>query len=242
METPTVIFEDDHLLVLSKPQSLTVNRAESVKGLTVQDWVEQTLPQLFRNTSDQEFLSRSGMVHRLDKDTSGVMLWAKKPETMFQLMGQFKNHQVSKTYHALVYDVLRPQSSTISLPLGRLTHDRTRFGVMVGGKVSTTSYQVVGYYRSRFNQLYSLVELHPKTGRTHQLRIVLKHLKHPIVGDKHYVGSKRYRKDHSWCERQFLHASRIEFDHPVTSQHMSFEVPLADDLSLGLKKLEQVDL
>lgn len=241
------IFEDETILVINKPAGVVVNRAESVKDMTLQDWFEAEYPDTFLNLDkdselDTLFASRSGMVHRLDKDTSGIMIWAKSPEIMSALMLQFKERKVGKTYQALVYDALRPETGSISLPLARSSKNRKNFGVVVGGKLTQTDFQVENYYKNRFGQIYTLVSLFPKTGRTHQLRVVLKHLKHPIVGDHQYVGKKRAKKDKAWCQRQFLHAKALKLTHPVTQTEQSWSADLSQDLIEVISSLEQVDL
>lgn len=242
-----ILFEDTDLVVINKPAGLVVNRAESVKTETLQDWIETLYPEIFTqlqgaDETNQIFLNRSGMVHRLDKDTSGVMVWAKKPQVMFDLMGQFKERNTQKVYQALVYDALSPQEGQIRLPLGRTTRDRKQFGVVIDGKMTETAYQVQAYYRKQPQQIYTLVNLFPRTGRTHQLRVVLKHLKHPIVGDQVYVGRKRFRKDVNWCQRQFLHALSLSFIHPLTRETVIYEAPLAHDLKTALTKLQQAEI
>lgn len=230
MNQPQIIYQDKQILVINKPAGMVANRAESVKTETVQDWVEGVVP-LPKNV-DEIFKSRSGLAHRLDKDTSGVMLIAKTPEALMELMRQFKDREVEKTYLALVHGKLDPKEGNITLPLGRMQGGRHKFGVDLSGKVSKTSYKVKKHYQG-----YSLVELYPKTGRTHQIRVVLKHLGHPIVGDTKYVGRKRAKTDSLWCKRQFLHAAKITFAHPKTKKRVTFEAELAEDLKTAKKKL-----
>lgn len=240
----SIIYEDEYLLALNKPAHLVVNRAESVKTKTIQDWIEISFPELFKLNQTHEsfdiFRERSGMVHRLDKDTSGVLLWSKDPETLTLLMSQFKERLVHKTYMALVHGWFTTHTGTIRVPMGRLSRNRKQFGVVVGGKMTETEYQVEQEFKAnpQYPGGFSLVKLFPKTGRTHQLRVVLKHLNHPIVGDSHYVGKKRSKHDAKWCQRQFLHAYAIEFNHPRTNQNLNLTAELSPDLKIVLDGLE----
>lgn len=250
---PNILFEDESLVVLAKPAGLVVNRADSVKEATLQDWFEDSYPSIFdsllaksiRAEAEQLFIDRGGMVHRLDKDTSGVMVWAKTPATMIDLMAEFKHRQVDKTYWALVHGKFSVPTGQIRVPLSRTTRDRKKFGVVVGGKMTETRYQVLKKYKGEGNLYqagFSLVELYPKTGRTHQLRVVLKHLHHPIVGDVTYVGRKRAKADREWCPRQFLHAHELSFSHPESHKYVSFRAPLSEDLETVLTGLSEVEV
>jgi 23S rRNA pseudouridine1911/1915/1917 synthase len=253
MLKPEIIYQDDQLLVINKPPGLVVNRAESVEGKTVQDWMEATFPELFDlggNTNSDDlalFKGRSGIAHRLDKDTSGVMLLAKTPLALLELMRQFKAREVGKTYLALIHGKLEPREGFWRLPLSRDTHNRHRFNIAPEGKVALTHYKVASHFKLPGNKYpgyeagFSLVELYPKTGRTHQLRVHLSHLKHPILGDIHYVGRKRAKKDREWIGRQLLHAQNISLKHPGTGKPVSFSAPLPQDFTDTLKKLEPVD-
>jgi len=240
--TPTVIFEDDQLLVLAKPAGMVVNRAETVAELTLQDWVEKYLEISNReyqieNEEDRVFLQRSGIAHRLDKETSGVMVVGKTPESLKNLMSQFKNRETRKEYLALVHGVIEPQKGVINLPIGRSVKNRHRFCVDVFGKAAVTRYQV----EEVFSDL-CLVRLFPKTGRTHQIRVHMAHLGHPLVGDEVYGGRKRSIKDRVWCPRHFLHAAVLEVMHPVSGEQMRFEAPLPDDLATAFNQVKQGNL
>lgn len=261
MFTPEIIFEDQSMLVINKPPGLVVNRARSVKVSTLQDWIEQYLQQddnyQHGLQSDETFAQRSGMVHRLDKDTSGVMLWAKTPEAMYELMRQFKSRQVHKTYWALVHGQVEPPKGIVKVGITRHPKDRERFSVSAQGKPSETFYQVLNYFPDFKSDLpvetslpdkketrhiyhgFSLVALQPKTGRTHQIRVHMKFLHHPLVGDERYSGRKRGRADEKWCPRQWLHAQQIEFTHPATQQKQVFKADLAPDLVRTLDLLDE---
>jgi 23S rRNA pseudouridine1911/1915/1917 synthase len=231
---PKVIFEDNELLVLDKPSGWIVNVAQTTKGQKVlQTWIKNNVKSPI---SDNRFF-RSGIVHRLDKETSGILLVAKTEEAFRSLQGQFKERIVGKTYTALAHGKVEPKEGKINAPVGRLPWNRERFGVIPGGRNAETAYKVTTYY-TLHSACYALLELYPKTGRTHQIRVHLKHLGYPVVADEFYAGRKRSRSDRMWCPRLFLHASAISFKHPKTNKEISLSSPLPGDLSGALKKLK----
>lgn len=232
---------------------MVVNRAESVVGETVQDWVEKNVkihPQRDTVLSKSEFASarigfdigrlgfyqRNGIVHRIDKETSGVLLVAKTPEAFAELQRQFKGREVKKTYLALVHGRMELASGVINAPVGRLPWNRERFGVLPGGRGAVTSYKAIKLLSYEADD-YSLVEFYPKTGRTHQIRVHAKYLHHPLVGDSFYAGRKTARRDRQWCPRLFLHAAKISFTHPVTRERVVVESSLPSDLAGALNTL-----
>jgi 23S rRNA pseudouridine1911/1915/1917 synthase len=282
-----VIFEDQDLLVINKPPGVVVNRAETVGEPTIQDWMMAYLAQSSEASSSatqavsQEnwqalipadfqaeygtpeviFSERQGIVHRLDKETSGALLLAKNPGSLVALLKQFKDHQVKKTYQCLVHGKFSVSQDVISLPMGRASHDRKQFAVRSDGREAITEYRVEKFYpqldsdklkalpqakgqniakKIKMYQGFSLVTCLPKTGRTHQIRVHLAHLRHPLVGDKVYAGKKRQALDHLWCQRHFLHASELTFTHPRTHERVTVNAPLPQDLQAALDFL--VDL
>jgi len=182
---------------------------------------------------------RSGIVHRLDKETSGILLIAKSKDVFDELQSQFKERKVNKTYLALVHGKVEPKEGEIKTPVGRLPWNRERFGVLPGGKIAETEYEVLNYFR-KGNDQYSYIEFKPKTGRTHQLRIHAKYLGHPIVSDNLYAGRKTVRKDRLWCPRLFLHASAITFTHPFFKKKVVYKSQLPHDLTESLNSLVKV--
>ncbi len=136
----------------------------------------------------------------------------------------------------MVHGKVEPAQGEIKAPVGRLPWRRDRFGVLAGGRAAETSYQVIGYYQIK-NEPLSLVELFPKTGRTHQIRVHLRYLGHPIVADTFYAGRKRSREDKKWCPRLFLHASKIGFKHPQTGKRVVFKSELPPELEQVLQFL-----
>jgi 23S rRNA pseudouridine1911/1915/1917 synthase len=231
-----VIFEDESLLVLDKPAGVVVNRAKTTKDETIQDWLEGYLKLKDRGIGD-----RAGIVHRLDKETSGVLVVAKTKGVFENLQAQFKARKVKKEYTALVHGKVEIKTGTIEVPVGRLPWNRERFGVLPGGRAAETKYRVKEYYK-KGGEDFSLLILKPKTGRTHQIRIHLKYLGYPIVSDTFYAGRKRARADRQWCPRVFLHAAKIVFNHPVSKKRVEHTSELPRELSACLRKLSPLNL
>ena len=234
--TPQVLHEDELVLVLNKPAGLVVNNAESVKGETVQEWVKKSQKLKVKIDKKSDFFRRSGVVHRLDKETSGALLVAKTLESFQELQRQFKDREVEKTYLALVHGIVKPPEGTIRVPIGRLPWNRERFGVLPGGRTAETKYKVIKHFKG-VQGAFSLVEFYPKTGRTHQIRVHAKSLGHAVVADQFYAGRKTSRLDRKWVPRLFLHASKLTFAHPETGKKMTVEVPLSEDLETSLTAL-----
>lgn len=243
-----IIFEDKNLVVINKPAGIVCNRAESVKEETLQDWMEQKYKIDKLEFEDvvfeevfSEFKNRSGLVHRLDKDTSGVMVLAKNAETFYFLKQQFMERKTKKKYMALVHGNVEPEQGTINLPIKRNILNRHKFHVDVDGKMAKTEYKVIEKIKSvddfsGDNGLYSLVEINLLTGRTHQIRVHFTNLGYPLVCDSLYLG-KRLRGDLKFCRRIFLHAKYLSFIHPVSEERVEFEAELSEDLEECLKKL-----
>lgn len=227
---PKILFEDSQLIVIDKPSGMVVNRAKSAKGKTVQDWVEEN----FKFPISQNSLLRNGIVHRIDKETSGVLVIAKNEKALGELRRQFKSREVEKIYVALVHGEVIPGEDVIKAPVGRLPWSRERFGVLAGGREAETRYKVIGVYQ-RNKEPYSLIEWYPKTGRTHQIRVHAKSINHPIVADSFYAGRKTSRRDRNWCPRLFLHAKSITFSHPKTGKKITVESNLPAELVSALE-------
>lgn len=225
METPKVLYDDHYILAFDKPAGWIVNDSNTVsENPTLQDWVERNYN--FETSHLKEL--RSGIVHRLDKPTSGVILVAKTKEVFEALQKQFSDRQIKKTYVALVHGRLKEERGVINAAIGRLPWKRTKFGVFSGGRPASTEYRLLKYFSD-----YSFVELYPKTGRTHQIRVHLKHIGHPIVSDPLYAGRKTFRIDIKTWPRLWLHAKSIEFVHPITKEKIKIEAPLPSDLKLS---------
>ncbi|MCX6793864.1 MAG: RluA family pseudouridine synthase [Candidatus Gottesmanbacteria bacterium] len=213
-----ILFEDDAMIAVNKPPGIVVNNAESVKIDTVQDWVEKTYHIFIEN--------RAGIVHRIDKETSGILLIAKTPAAFAELQRQFKERIIHKTYLAIAHGKLVPDTGEINAPVDRLPWNRERFGIVPGGKESITKYHVQGYIND-----FSIVELYPETGRTHQIRVHLKYINHPIVGDYLYAGRKTARDDRTWAPRVMLHAWKLTCTHPASGEALAIEAPIPDDMN-----------
>jgi len=234
-QKPVVIYQDDFLLVLNKPPGWVVNRAQTTKHQqTIQDWLEDNFQ--FSIFNFQEL--RSGIVHRLDKDTSGILLMAKTKKTFENLQAQFKKRQVKKEYRALAHGIL-PSSDRINAPVGRLPWARKKFGVLPGGRAAETEFKRMGVFE-KDGEKFSLVQVFPKTGRTHQIRVHFRYLGYPLVADFTYGGRKRARSDQKWCPRIFLHAQKIGFFHPQSGKWQECEVKLPKDLKDVLDILEPI--
>ena len=233
MSDPKIIYEDGNILVVDKPPGWIVNKADTTKNQPVlQDWLEG-----FDYPLSKDHTTRSGIVHRLDKETSGVLIVAKDKESMEDLQMQFKKRLVKKTYIALLHGKMEPNEGSVNVPVGRLPWSRKKFGVIPGGRESYTEFKVVKYYK-KDNDIFTLCEFYPKTGRTHQIRIHSKYLNHSIIADENYAGRKTAKKDRVWCPRIFLHAKEIEFSHPVKKNKMKISSKLPSDLNKALSVLE----
>ena len=159
----------------------------------------------------------------------GLHVYFKNTQFREELQRQFKEREVEKTYVALAHGRVEPGSGTISVSVGRLPWNRERFGVLPGGKIAETRYEVLNYFK-KGSDVYSYIEFKPKTGRTHQLRIHARYLGHPIVSDNPYAGRKTVRRDRLWCPRLFLHASEISFKHTETEKQLKFKSEIPKEL------------
>ena len=214
------LFEDEWLLVIDKPTGLTVHPGAGEKQETVLDIFRFHYPQI-TTMADQE---RPGIVHRLDKDTSGVLILAKNEETLERMQELFQEREMQKTYLALVKGRLRFLNGTIDLPLGRSLKHRARFEV-VGEDRADRRDAVTDFSVIRAFEKFSYVRLMPHTGRTHQLRVHLAHFGNPILGDILYGNRKQLD-----LPRLALHAYSIEFTHPFTHNVLRVTSPLPADL------------
>ena len=239
-----IVYEDTDLLVINKPAGMVVHPAAG-------NWHGTLVNAVLHHCPDLEGMGgarRPGIVHRLDKDTSGLILVAKNDRTHRALQAQFKARVVHKTYLALVYGQMTPAEGQIEAPIGRDPRQRQRMAVVTAnrGRLAITRYEVLAYYGTAGNprlalaaagRNYTLVACHPLTGRTHQIRVHLAYVKHPIVGDAVYAGR---RKPAVACPRQFLHAQRIRFHLPSTGVELGLTVPLPADLQAVLDALTPV--
>lgn len=238
-----IVYEDDDLLVINKPAGVVVNRAESVKTETIQDWAEKTLNlklQISKVEEKPDFDKRAGIVHRIDKETSGLLIIAKNAKSFVNLQKQFKDRVVHKKYTALVHGKVAPDSGEINAPVGRLPWNRERFGVFAGGREAKSEYKAENYYQKKEKgktEYFTLARVFPKTGRTHQIRVHLKYIGHPIVADEFYSGRKTARRDRMWCPRLFLHASCLQFLQPTSGKSLEVRSELPEDLQKVIERL-----
>jgi 23S rRNA pseudouridine1911/1915/1917 synthase len=239
-----IIFEDTDILVINKPPGIVVNQAESVKEETITDWIinSQAWFKQYANLSD-EYAKRAGIVHRIDKETSGILLIAKNPLSFAELQHQFKERQINKTYLAIIHGILVPTQGQINAPIGRLPWNREQFGVIPGGKEAITEYEVLKHLEYQIEnkcEKYSWVRLFPKSGRTHQIRVHLKYLGFPILGDYLYAGRKVGRDDRNWVPRVMLHAAHLVCLHPTNNNSVEFDAPIPDDMKLILDQAKLI--
>ncbi len=225
-----ILYEDEALLVLDKPAGLVVHPAPGHWNGTL---VNALLSHLSSPGSPDAALStiggkeRPGLVHRLDKDTSGVMVVAKTDEAHRGLAAQFKQHTVTRIYEALIWGVPKQPAGVIELAIGRDVKERKKFSARTARpKRSVTAYRVV----ERMGHLAARVELSPRTGRTHQLRVHLSSLGHPILGDPVYGGRKVVAPEGIPVPRVMLHARTLGFTHPATRVYREFAAPLPPDM------------
>lgn len=217
-----VVYEDEDLLVIDKPAGLTVHPAQGHPSRTLVNAVLAHCPGLAMSNES----IRPGIVHRLDKDTSGLIVVTKNEFAREHLVAQFKSRTVTKGYLVLVKGRLSPERGTIEAPIGRDPHNRRRMAIVEAGKEASTQYRVREYLDG-----YSLIEVTPVTGRTHQIRVHLAAIGYPVVGDPIY-GVKS-----SPLKRQFVHAFRLGFSLPSTKQYQEFSSPLPVDLERALEYL-----
>jgi 23S rRNA pseudouridine1911/1915/1917 synthase len=233
---PTVIFENSEYFVVVKPAGWITNDADTTTTQPVlQTWARENLSYELKENKEL----RNGIVHRLDKETSGIILVAKTESSFWALQREFKEREVAKTYICLVHGQVTPTKGEINDPVGRLPWRRDRFGILPGGRDALTLYEVKGIYKNDEGE-YSLIECAPKTGRTHQIRIHMKSIGHPIVADDFYAGRKTARNDRRWCSRLFLHAKSISFNNPQTGEKVNYEAELPEDLSNVLSNLTKI--
>jgi len=231
---PKIIYQDDAFFVIDKPAGWITNEADTTTTQPVlQSWIRENFEYPLKGNKEM----RDGIVHRLDKETSGLVIIAKTKEAFEKLQAEFKNREVQKTYVALLHGRV-DMDGKVEVSVGRLPWRRDRFGVIPGGRESVSEYKVLNFYPGN-NAGHTLVEFYPKTGRTHQIRIHAKHIGHAIVADEFYAGRKTARNDRVWCPRLFLHATSIKFIHPVTNKAVEFKSELPAELKAVLLSLEK---
>lgn len=231
-----IVFEDEDVIIINKPAGLVVHPAAGIHSGTLAN----ALAYHFQQLSTQAGSRRPGIVHRLDKDTSGLLVVAKTESGHEDLADQFRAREVFKSYVALVYGVVRQERGRIEQPIARDPRNRTRMAIVPGGRGALSLYKV----RRSFDS-FTLLDVELKTGRTHQIRVHLSWLKHPVVGDELYSGGRdnnvqdaQLRAQIHKLNRQFLHAEQLGFRHPRTGEQMRFTAPLPEELLRLLEELE----
>ena len=236
-----IVFEDEYIVVVNKPAGMVVHPGAGVSSGTLANALAykfnleaiKSKPNEPEQSKIQNLKSKIGMVHRLDKETSGLMVVAKNDLTAEKLSAQFQDRRVKKSYVALVHGFVRKLSGKIEEPLARDRKNRVKMAVDKNGRNALSIFKV----RQRFEK-YTLLDVDIKTGRTHQIRVHLAHINHPIVGDETYnagrdnqIEDAQFRKAVKNLNRFFLHAEKLSFTHPVTKEEMSFEQTLPDELT-----------
>src|SRR5688572_13290042 len=231
-----IVYEDDAFVVVNKPAGLVVHPAAGIHSGTLANALAYHFQQLPNASS-----VRPGIVHRLDRDTSGLLVVAKTESALEHLSDQFRDRSVYKSYIALVHGRVPSDSGRIEEPLARDRSNRTRMAVVRGGRSALSIYRV----NLRFNR-FTLLDVELKTGRTHQIRVHLAWLKHPVVGDETYGGGRdntiqnpKLKSQIRSLGRQFLHAEKLAFAHPKTGERVLYQSPLPPELSNLLMEITE---
>lgn len=238
-----VVYEDKDLAVIDKPAGLTVHPGTGTQNDTL---VHGLINKFGSNLSNICGDERPGIIHRLDRNTSGLMVIAKNNATHLKLAKMIELKEINRFYLALILGLPKPCEGKIAKNIARAKRDRKKMGVVaIGGKSATTHYKVIEVFK---NSLASLVECQLETGRTHQIRVHFSHLGHPVLGDPEYGNFRSYRL-HSLGEevknyltelnRQALHSYKLEFLHPITGQKLHFQSNLPDDINILINLLKK---
>ncbi len=218
-----IVYEDEHLLVINKPKGLVVHPAKSHKDKTLVHGLLFEMEKL----SNINGVFRPGIIHRIDKDTSGLMMVAKTNEAHQLLAKDLASHQIKRSYQALVHGTFEETKGTINAPVGRHPKQRIKNAVVADGKHAVTHFEVLRTFAK-----HSLLKCDLETGRTHQIRVHLSYINHPIVGDPLYG-----LKSMILASGQMLHAYKLAFNHPITKKAMTFEVSLPTEFTEFMDKL-----
>lgn len=224
-----IIYQDQDIAVVNKPKGMVVHPAHG-------NWDHTMVNALLYHVKDLSRINgqlRPGIVHRLDKDTSGVMVVAKHDQAHCILAEQIKDHSIRREYQALVHGIIKENLGSIEAPIGRSRADRKKMAVIPNGKPAVSRYRVL----ERFHN-YTLVQVTLLTGRTHQIRVHFSYIKHPVVGDPVYGPAKQ----HLGLDSQALHACLLGFRHPRIGEYMEFESPLPEVFKEALSKLTKYTL
>lgn len=221
-----IVYEDDDIIVVNKEKGMVVHPANGNPDGTLVNAIMNVCKDSLSGIGGE---IRPGIVHRLDKDTSGLIIVAKNDKAHIALSEQIKNHEVIKKYVALVRGVVKENTATIDMPIGRSNKDRKKMAVRKEGKHAVTHFEVMERYHG-----YTLLDIKIETGRTHQIRVHLSEIGYPVVGDEVYSNGK----NPFGVKGQMLHAKSLEFTHPVTGKKMKLEAPVPAYFAQVLAKLE----
>ena len=224
-----IIYEDSDIIVINKQKGLVVHPANGNPDGTLVNAIMAICKDSLSGIGGE---IRPGIVHRLDKDTSGLIIVAKNDKSHINLSEQIKNREVKKTYIALVRGVIKEDEATINMPIARSTKDRKKMAVSKDGKNAITHFKVLKRYDK-----YTLVEVKIETGRTHQIRVHMSQIGYPIVGDMVYSNGK----NPFGVVGQMLHSAKLTFKHPTTNKEMNLEAPLPDYFKEVLNKLDNIN-
>ena len=225
-----IVYEDSDIIVVNKPKGMVVHPANGNPDGTLVNAIMAICKDSLSGIGGE---IRPGIVHRIDKDTSGLLIVAKNDNAHVKMSEQIKNHEVKKTYIALVRGVFKENEATIDMPIGRSTSDRKKMAVNKNGKDAITHIKVL----KRFDK-YTLLQVNIETGRTHQIRVHLSHIGYPIVGDYTYSNGKNEFDVVGQC----LHAQKLEFKHPITQKDMCLEAELPQYFKDILDKLKDREI
>jgi 23S rRNA pseudouridine1911/1915/1917 synthase len=235
----SVVYEDPSLIVVDKPAGLVVHHGAGHRGGTLVDGLLARFPELGDlPAAGAGEADRPGIVHRLDKGTSGLLVVARNAEAYHSLSGQLRQHTAGRHYRSLVAGLVEADAGVVDAPIGRSPRKPTRMSVTRGGRPARTAYTVVGRYREPFEA--TLIEATLDTGRTHQVRVHLAAIGHPVIGDDRYAGAvprPSAVKAALPGGRLFLHAFRLSLDHPDGGERRTWESPLPSDLSAVIEGL-----
>lgn len=229
-----IVFEDDDIIVINKPSGMVVHPAPGNESGTL---VNALLYHCKSSLSGINGVIRPGIVHRIDKDTSGLLVVAKNDESHIFLSSLLKDHGIKRVYHAIVTGHFKENSGTVNAPIARHVVDRKKMAVVLGGREAVTHYNVIEEYPS-----FTYAKMELETGRTHQIRVHMSYIGHPIIGDEVYGGGKTVfeKNNKSLLDGQILHAKELSFPHPRTREIVRFECDLPDNFKKLLERLKSI--